>query len=89
MFSFSNKFFINQRKKLNRSDFDELKNQYDNLLVRLATLERDFDDIVSKRLNVSLLYLNIYKYNNACFFMKKKVPFRFQAFILRRIHRTL
>ncbi|CAF0931475.1 unnamed protein product [Rotaria sp. Silwood1] len=38
-----------ERKKLNRDEFDTFKNQFNNLFDRLAALERDFDDISSKR----------------------------------------
>ncbi|CAF2396532.1 unnamed protein product [Rotaria sp. Silwood2] len=38
-----------ERKKLNRDEFDAFKNQFNNLFDRLAALERDFDDILSKR----------------------------------------
>ncbi|CAF0775858.1 unnamed protein product [Rotaria sordida] len=38
-----------ERKKLNRDEFDAFKNQFNNLFDRLAVLERDFDDILSKR----------------------------------------
>ncbi|CAF5181160.1 unnamed protein product, partial [Rotaria magnacalcarata] len=50
-----------ERKKLNRDEFDAFKNQHDDLFDRLAALERDFNDGLSKRQNVSKSYLNMNK----------------------------
>ncbi|CAF4757450.1 unnamed protein product, partial [Rotaria magnacalcarata] len=49
------------RKKLNRDEFDAFKNQHDDLFDRLAAVERDFNDGLSKRQNVSKSYLNMNK----------------------------
>ncbi|CAF2052883.1 unnamed protein product [Rotaria magnacalcarata] len=42
-----------ERKKLNRDEFDAFKNQHDDLFDRLAAVERDFNDGLSKRQNNS------------------------------------
>lgn len=54
-------FFFFQRQKLNRDEFDGLKNQQNDLLDRLAALERDFNDLQSKRRHVSETSTHVFR----------------------------
>ena len=50
-------FLLSQKKKLNRDEFEAFRNQQNDLLSRLAALERDIDDIRLHRNNVRTKFL--------------------------------